>query len=198
MNLFGSVLCCRAVLPHFRVNGYGKIIQLSGGGATSPLPRLSAYAASKAAVVRFAETLAEELRGTGIDVNAIAPGALNTRLLDEVLEAGPERVGDSFYERALEQQVERGYAARRRGSPRGLPRVRGERRDHGEADQRALGSVGGIALACRRPQLDGRLHATPHRSGRPRSIVGLTAHARGRIVSPMTRLILTEGIRNGK
>ena len=82
VNLFGSVLCCRAVLPHFRANGYGKIIQLSGGGATSPLPRLSAYAASKAAIVRFAETLAEELRGTGIDVNAIAPGALNTRLLE--------------------------------------------------------------------------------------------------------------------
>jgi NAD(P)-dependent dehydrogenase (short-subunit alcohol dehydrogenase family) len=104
VNLFGSVLCSRAVVPHFRANGYGKIIQLSGGGATSPLPRLSAYAASKAAVVRFAETLAEELRGAGIDVNAIAPGALNTRLLDEVLEAGPELVGESFYERALEQQ----------------------------------------------------------------------------------------------
>jgi NAD(P)-dependent dehydrogenase (short-subunit alcohol dehydrogenase family) len=104
VNLFGSVLCCRAILPHFRANGYGKIVQLSGGGATSPLPRRSAYAASKAAVVRFAETLAEELRGTGIDVNAIAPGALNTRLLDEVLEAGPERVGASFYERALEQR----------------------------------------------------------------------------------------------
>ena len=108
VNLFGSVLCSRAVLPHFRENGYGKIIQLSGGGATSPLPRLSAYAASKAAVVRFAETLAEELRGTGIDVNAVAPGALNTRLLDEVLEAGPERVGTPFYERALEQRASGG------------------------------------------------------------------------------------------
>jgi NAD(P)-dependent dehydrogenase (short-subunit alcohol dehydrogenase family) len=108
VNLFGSVLCCRAVLPHFRAMGYGKIIQLSGGGATSPLPRLSAYAASKAAVVRMAETLAEEVRGTGIDVNAIAPGALNTRLLDEVLEAGPESVGTSFYEGALEQQSKGG------------------------------------------------------------------------------------------
>jgi NAD(P)-dependent dehydrogenase (short-subunit alcohol dehydrogenase family) len=108
VNLFGSVLCCRAVLPHFRAKGYGKIIQLSGGGATSPLPRLSAYAASKAAVVRFAETLAEELEGTGIDVNAIAPGALNTRLLDQVLEAGPERVGEAFHARALEQQASGG------------------------------------------------------------------------------------------
>jgi NAD(P)-dependent dehydrogenase (short-subunit alcohol dehydrogenase family) len=105
VNLFGSVVCCRAVLPHLRANGYGKIIQLSGGGATSPLPRLSAYAASKAAVVRFAETLAAEVLGTGIDINAIAPGALNTRLLDEVLEAGPDRVGGSFYERAVEQRA---------------------------------------------------------------------------------------------
>ena len=108
VNLLGSVMCCRAVVPHFRANGYGKIIQLSGGGATAPLPRLSAYAASKAAVVRFAETLAEELRGTGVDVNAIAPGALNTRLLDEVLDAGPERVGASFFARAVEQRASGG------------------------------------------------------------------------------------------
>jgi NAD(P)-dependent dehydrogenase (short-subunit alcohol dehydrogenase family) len=99
VNLYGSVLMCRALLPHFRARGYGKIIQISGGGATNPLPRLSAYAASKAAVVRFAETIAEETRGTGIDVNSVAPGALCTRMLDEVLEAGPERVGLAFYER---------------------------------------------------------------------------------------------------
>ena len=108
INLMGSTLMCRALLPHFRAQGHGKIIQLSGGGATNPLPRLSAYAASKAAVVRLAETLAEETRGSGIDVNAIAPGALNTRLLDEVLEAGPERVGADFYARAVKQQAEGG------------------------------------------------------------------------------------------
>jgi NAD(P)-dependent dehydrogenase (short-subunit alcohol dehydrogenase family) len=108
VNLYGSVLPCRALVPHFKARGYGKIIQLSGGGATNPLPRLSAYAASKAAVVRFAETLAEELRGSGIDVNAIAPGALNTRLLDEVLEAGPAVVGDAFYARAIKQRDEGG------------------------------------------------------------------------------------------
>jgi NAD(P)-dependent dehydrogenase (short-subunit alcohol dehydrogenase family) len=88
VNLFGSVLLCRAVLPHFKAHRYGKIVQLSGGGATNPLPRISAYAASKAAIVRFAETLAEEVREDNIDVNAIAPGALNTRLLDEVLAEG--------------------------------------------------------------------------------------------------------------
>ena len=108
INLFGSILMCRAMLPHFRKNRYGKIIQLSGGGATNPLPYLSAYAASKAAVVRFMETLAGEVEEDHIDVNAIAPGALNTRLLDEVLEAGPEKVGQRFYERSLKQKSEGG------------------------------------------------------------------------------------------
>jgi NAD(P)-dependent dehydrogenase (short-subunit alcohol dehydrogenase family) len=108
INLFGSVLMCRELLPHFKVNQYGKIIQISGGGATNPLPRLSAYAASKAAVIRFAETLAEEVKDAGIDVNAIAPGALNTRLLNEVLEAGPERVGQAFYDRAVKQKADGG------------------------------------------------------------------------------------------
>jgi len=104
INVYGSILMCRAILPHFKAQKYGKIIQLSGGGATNPLPRISAYAVSKAAIVRFAETLAEEVRGSGIDVNAIAPGALNTRMLDEILEAGPEKVGKVFYERSLKQK----------------------------------------------------------------------------------------------
>lgn len=108
INLFGSVLMCRVVLPHFKAHGYGKIIQLSGGGATNPLPRISAYAASKAAVVRFAETLAEEVRDDHIYVNSIAPGPLNTRLLDEVLADGPQAVGQSFYDRAVKQKSEGG------------------------------------------------------------------------------------------
>lgn len=104
INLFGSVLMARAVLPHMRERRSGKIIQLSGGGATSPMPGVSAYAASKAAVVRFAETLAEEVRPFGIDVNSVAPGALNTRMLDEMIEAGPEALGNKTYERVLEQK----------------------------------------------------------------------------------------------
>jgi 3-oxoacyl-[acyl-carrier protein] reductase len=108
VNLFGTVLMCRAVLPHLRARGYGKIVNLSGGGATAPLPNFSAYAASKAAVVRFTETLAEEARGAHIDVNAVAPGPLNTRLLDQVLEAGPERAGAAFYERSLKQREQGG------------------------------------------------------------------------------------------
>jgi 3-oxoacyl-[acyl-carrier protein] reductase len=101
INLYGSVLPCRAVVPHFRQQRYGKIVQLSGGGATNPLPRISAYAASKAAVVRFAESLALEVRDDGIDVNAIAPGALNTRMMDELIAAGPDAVGRDLYDRMV-------------------------------------------------------------------------------------------------
>ena len=104
INLMGSVLMCRAVMTSFKRQRAGKIVQLSGGGATGPLPYLSAYAASKAAIVRFVETLAEEARDYGIEANAIAPGALNTRLLDEVLQAGPGKVGQAFYDRALKQK----------------------------------------------------------------------------------------------
>jgi len=99
INLFGSILMCRALLPHFKKRRYGKIIQLSGGGATNPLPRLTAYAASKAAIVRFAESLALEVKDDGIDVNSIAPGALNTRMMTALIDAGPDAVGQQFFER---------------------------------------------------------------------------------------------------
>jgi NAD(P)-dependent dehydrogenase (short-subunit alcohol dehydrogenase family) len=114
INLFGSVLPIRAALSHFIPRGRGKIVQLAGGGAGG-LPGLSAYAASKAAIVRFVETLAAELRerDLAIDVNAIAPGALNTRMLDEVLAAGPRRVGQDSYRRAVQQQRSGGIPLRR-------------------------------------------------------------------------------------
>jgi NAD(P)-dependent dehydrogenase (short-subunit alcohol dehydrogenase family) len=108
VNLLGSVACCRAVVPHFRSLGSGKIIQLSGGGATAPMPRMSAYAASKAAIVRFVETLAQEVREAKIDVNAVAPGALNTRMLEDVLAAGPDKIGRARYEQAMKQKGEGG------------------------------------------------------------------------------------------
>ncbi|MDD1701394.1 MAG: SDR family oxidoreductase [Methanoregula sp.] len=108
INLLSVFFMCKGILPHMKKNNAGKIINLSGGGATAPLPRISAYAASKAAVVRLTETLAEECREYAIDINAVAPGALNTRLLEEVLEAGPESVGKSFYEKALKQKASGG------------------------------------------------------------------------------------------
>jgi NAD(P)-dependent dehydrogenase (short-subunit alcohol dehydrogenase family) len=99
INLYGVLLPCRATIPHFKKAGHGKIIVLSGGGATNPLPNISAYAASKAAAVRLMETLAEELKEFHVDVNAIAPGALKTRFVDQVLAAGPGKVGKAFFEK---------------------------------------------------------------------------------------------------
>jgi NAD(P)-dependent dehydrogenase (short-subunit alcohol dehydrogenase family) len=99
INLTGLVYCCRTAVRLFKRRNYGKIINLSGGGATNPLPGISAYAASKAAVVRFTETLALEVKEFGIDVNAIAPGLLATRLTDQLIAAGPEKAGAALHER---------------------------------------------------------------------------------------------------
>jgi NAD(P)-dependent dehydrogenase (short-subunit alcohol dehydrogenase family) len=108
INLIGTVALTRAFIPMLKKQNYGKILNLSGGGATNPLPRFSAYAASKAAIVRMTETLALELLDYHIDINAIAPGALNTRLLDQVLAAGPEKAGEIFFQRSLKQKDEGG------------------------------------------------------------------------------------------
>jgi 3-oxoacyl-[acyl-carrier protein] reductase len=113
INLFGPAVLSQAAIPYFRRQGYGKIVNLSGGGATKPMVGMSAYAASKAALVRLTENLAVDLRGTGIDVNAVAPGALNTQMLDEVLAAGPEKVGRAYFQGALEQQAAGGASPER-------------------------------------------------------------------------------------
>ena len=108
INLFGSILMARELIKHFKQKKKGKIIQLSGGGATNPMPCLSSYAVSKSGIVRFVETLAQEVKAYNIDINAIAPGALNTRLLDEVLTAGPDKVGTYFYEKSRKQKSDGG------------------------------------------------------------------------------------------
>jgi 3-oxoacyl-[acyl-carrier protein] reductase len=102
-NLLGTAYAMRAVLPHMLAERSGVILNFSGGGAVAPFPRFSAYSASKAAVVRLTETVAEEVREAGVRVNAIAPGAVNTRLVDEVLAAG-ERAGAEFYKQTLDQK----------------------------------------------------------------------------------------------
>ncbi|MSU45601.1 MAG: SDR family oxidoreductase [Lacunisphaera sp.] len=97
VNVTGTLLVCQQAIRVMKPHRAGKIINISGGGATNPMPRFAAYAATKAAVVRLTETLAEEYRTDNIDVNAIAPGALHTRLTDQVLAAGPEKAGAEFF-----------------------------------------------------------------------------------------------------
>lgn len=108
VNLLGTVNFTRAVLPAMINKKAGKIINFSGGGAANNFPHFSSYATSKAAVVRFTETVAEELKPCNIQINAIAPGAVNTRLLDESLTAGREAVGEKFYEKIIKQKKEGG------------------------------------------------------------------------------------------
>ena len=97
INVTGTLMMCRHAVREMKPRQHGKIINISGGGATNPMPRFISYAATKAAVVRITETLAEEYRADGIEVNAIAPGALRTRLTQQVLAAGPEQAGAAFF-----------------------------------------------------------------------------------------------------
>ena len=98
VNVFAIVAAARRAIPGMKKRGGGKLIQISGGGA-APIPNCSAYTVSKMAVSRLTEALAEELRPYGIDSNAIAPGPLNTRLIRDILDAGPEKAGAEFYEK---------------------------------------------------------------------------------------------------
>jgi len=84
INLLGSFFLTRAVLPHMLEHRGGKIIHFSGGGAAYARPFYTAYSASKAALVRFVESLAEELRPSRIEVNAIAPGQVESRMWDQI------------------------------------------------------------------------------------------------------------------
>jgi 2-deoxy-D-gluconate 3-dehydrogenase len=77
-NLFGMFLCARAVLPHMLARRRGTVINLSGGGAGDPGPFYSAYACSKAGVLRFTDSLAAEVAPHGIRVFALGPGFVRT------------------------------------------------------------------------------------------------------------------------
>jgi NAD(P)-dependent dehydrogenase (short-subunit alcohol dehydrogenase family) len=110
VNVFGVMHACRAVLPFMRRQRSGKIINLAGGGVGGPgvAPRVSAYAASKAAVVQLTEALARELVDDGVQVNAIAPGAVVTEMTAAVVAAGPEKAGKELYERTVKQRASGG------------------------------------------------------------------------------------------
>jgi NAD(P)-dependent dehydrogenase (short-subunit alcohol dehydrogenase family) len=110
INLFGTFLVARAAASSMRLRGGGRIVLLSGGGGTSAFPNFSAYGCSKAGVVRLAETLATELAASDIEVNALAPGFVATRIHDATLQAGT-RAGAEYLQRTRDQLAQGGVPA---------------------------------------------------------------------------------------
>lgn len=101
VNLFAPVALCRLCVSWMARRRSGKILNISGGGATGPRANFSAYATAKAGLVRFSETMAVETRDLNIDVNCVAPGALDTAMTAAVLASGPDSVGQREYDLAL-------------------------------------------------------------------------------------------------
>lgn len=105
-NLDGTFHAIRAFHPLLaRAPRRAKIVCFSGGGATKARTNFSAYGAAKTAIVRLVETVAEEERDRALDINAIAPGAIATRMTDEVIALGAERVGTTEFKAAQKQKA---------------------------------------------------------------------------------------------
>ncbi|EEQ12389.1 Short-chain alcohol dehydrogenase [Yersinia mollaretii ATCC 43969] len=94
VNLLAPIELCRAVVSGMIVNGGGAIINISGGGATAPRANFTSYATAKAGLIRYSETLAVETTAYGIKVNCIAPGAMRTGMLGEILKCGAKVAGE--------------------------------------------------------------------------------------------------------
>lgn len=110
INLMGTAACCQIFAQQLVKKKYfGRIVTLSGGGADRPMPNFTSYGATKAAVVRFSETLAFELEPHNITVNSMNPGAFNTFFNDQLIAAGPNTIGEKMYQRAIE--IKNGKAA---------------------------------------------------------------------------------------
>ncbi len=102
VNLTGTFLVCRAVIPAMLKQGGGKIINLSGAGAANAWSNLSAYCASKAAVVRLTEVLAQELAPNNIAVNALGPGSVHTAMWDQITQDAARAGADFIHQLGLQ------------------------------------------------------------------------------------------------
>ena len=107
LNFFSPARLCWSLLPGMISRGWGKIINISGGGATFGRENFSAYASAKTALVRFTETIAEEVRPFNVDVNAVAPGPMYSEVTESVIRAGRDRAGGKGYDEAVKIARER-------------------------------------------------------------------------------------------
>ena len=109
VNLTGTFLVCRAAIPVMLEQGGGRIINLSGAGVANAWSNMSAYCASKAAVVRMTEVLAQELQDKSIFVNALGPGSVHTSMWEAMTEQAAEAGADFIHQ--LGQRVLSGGGA---------------------------------------------------------------------------------------
>jgi 3-oxoacyl-[acyl-carrier protein] reductase len=110
INVIGIMNSCRAVLPQMVKRRSGKVLNISCDGATTPRAGFAAYSASKAAVARFMETIAEEVRDNNVQVNSMLPGGTYTSMTDEVLNAAI-RISDAELEVATQTRLTGGMPA---------------------------------------------------------------------------------------
>jgi 2-dehydro-3-deoxy-L-rhamnonate dehydrogenase (NAD+) len=84
VNLTGTFLCCKSVIPTLIAKNYGRIVNIASVAGKEGNPNLSAYSAAKAAVIALTKSLGKELAKTGIAVNCITPGTAQTPILDQL------------------------------------------------------------------------------------------------------------------
>ncbi|MEO7143795.1 MAG: SDR family NAD(P)-dependent oxidoreductase [Bryobacteraceae bacterium] len=87
INLFGVFYCSRAVISHMRGRKYGRIVNIASIAGKEGNPNMTAYSASKAAVIGFTKSLGKEVATDGICVNAVAPAVVHTKILDQLTPA---------------------------------------------------------------------------------------------------------------
>lgn len=87
LNINGPFYLCRAVLPHMRARGYGRIVNIASIAGKEGNPNMVAYSASKAAVIALTKSIAKEVATDGICINAVAPAVIRTKLLEQLTPA---------------------------------------------------------------------------------------------------------------
>jgi len=84
INLTGTFQVCRAVVPVMKTAGQGRIVNIASLAGKEGTPNASAYSAAKAGILALTKSLGKELAGSGVLVNAIAPAAVRTSLLEQM------------------------------------------------------------------------------------------------------------------
>lgn len=89
VNLHGAFYLCRAVIPHMRSRGYGRIVNIASVAGKEGNPNMTAYSASKAALIGLTKSMAKEVASEGICINAVSPAVIRTKILEQLT---PEQV----------------------------------------------------------------------------------------------------------